>query len=32
MRKLETEFLEPLSAEEKKILLGAIPKLMKPRS
>ena len=32
MRKLETDFLEPLSAEEKKILLGAIPKLMKPRT
>jgi DNA-binding MarR family transcriptional regulator len=32
MKKLELEFLEPLSAEERKILLGSIPKLMKPRA
>lgn len=31
MRELESDFLAPLTAEEKKVLLGAIPKLMKPR-
>lgn len=29
MKKLEGEFLEPLNADEKRILLGAIPKLMR---
>ncbi len=32
IRKLEAEFLEPLTIEEKKLLLGAIPKLIKPRN
>jgi DNA-binding MarR family transcriptional regulator len=32
MKALETEFLKPLSAEEKKVLLTAVPKLMKPKN
>jgi DNA-binding MarR family transcriptional regulator len=31
MKALETDFLSPLSAEEKRVLLAAIPKLMKPK-
>jgi DNA-binding MarR family transcriptional regulator len=32
MKNLEANFLSPLSAEEKKVLLNAVPKLMKPKS
>ena len=31
MKALEGEFLQPLSAEEKRVLLGAVPKLMIPK-
>lgn len=31
VKALETDFLKPLDPEERKVLLGAIPKLMQPR-
>ncbi len=32
IKHLETEFLKPLATEEKRVLLNAMPKLMKPRA